>query len=279
MPAIHELVYRSATKPELGFEIFTLRELYRRRVVLGEKLETPQRLDFHMIYVGTRGRGELFVDFAPTPIGKGIVTFVARGRVQAFREAPGVDACLLLVRADFLSPLIAPRFLSPDAPVPYVKIGGELEREVQALVAQLAAEYARPLDRFQPMICEGLLRAVLLRLERLHPDDPMPPPALARFRELVDRDFATTRSVAHYARAIGMSPRTLHALVAPTGRSPKELIDARVALELRRHLAHTDLAIKELAARTGFTESTNLVRFFVRHVGETPGQFRARYRK
>jgi AraC family transcriptional regulator, transcriptional activator of pobA len=57
------------------------------------------------------------------------------------------------------------------------------------------------------------------------------------------------------------------------------VIDDRVILEQKRLLVHTELSIKELAARTGFAEPTNLVKFFRHHTGQTPRAFRHAQRR
>lgn len=79
-PAIRELPFRHNQKPGLGFEIFTLQDLYDRAERHGYDLVSPQRPEFHTIYLGTRGRGTHVVDFTPAPLGAGFATVVARGR-------------------------------------------------------------------------------------------------------------------------------------------------------------------------------------------------------
>src|SRR5574337_1107271 len=83
---IRSLPFRHNVKPGLGFEIFRLSQLFDRadRKTIDHALETPQRPEFHTVYVGLRGTGRLVVDFTPTPLGANRLTFVARGRVQYF---------------------------------------------------------------------------------------------------------------------------------------------------------------------------------------------------
>ena len=272
-PAIRELPFQHNLKPGLGFEIFTLHDLYDRAERLGYDLVTPQRPDFHTIYLGTRGRGTHVVDFTPVPLGAGFATLVARGRVQQFVLDRRPDAWLLLIEPAFLAG--TPPVLSPSLAEPVVALG-DAAPELLALADQLAAEQARPLDAQQPALLEALLRAVLLRLERLVHADAPPVPELARFFTILERDFATTRAVSHYAKQAGVSPRRLGELLGEhTGKSTKQLIDDRVVLELKRLLAHTRLSVKELAERTGFDEPTNLVKFFRARTGQTPLEFRA----
>ena len=282
--AIRSLPFRHNVKPALGFEIFRLSQLFDRaaRRQIDHELETPQRPEFHTIYVGLRGKGQLVVDFTPVPLGANQLTFVARGRVQHFVPDRSVDAWMLLFTPEFLlaggdapDPLASAATLSPSWPVPAVAVSPVLARELEALAAQLDAEHARPFDEIQPWLLTALLRVLVLRGERLVGGGPQLAAPLQRFFTILERDHATTRSVEHYARQAGISARRLAELVhGHAGKSTKQVIDERVILEQKRLLVHTGLSVKELAERTGFAEPTNLVKFFRHHVGETPLAFR-----
>jgi AraC-like DNA-binding protein len=286
---IHSLPFRHNVKPALGFEIFRLSQLYERarQHRLGHGLETPQRPEFHTIYVGLRGKGQMVIDFTPVPFGAQYVTFVARGRVQQFIPDPGVEAWMLLFAPEFLlagsdsaDPLAMAATLSPSWAMPSIAVAPGEARELIALADQLEAEHARPLDELQPWLLTALLRVLVLRAERLIDRSAPVPAPLQRFLTILERDHAATRSVAHYARQAGISVRRLAELShGHTGRSTKQVIDERVILEHKRLLVHTDLSVKELAARTGFAEPTNLVKFFRHHVAMTPLAFRQRYRR
>ncbi len=172
-------------------------------------------------------------------------------------------------------PLLFPNVLSPLWPEPALAPDPAEHRSLVALAEQIDEEHARPLDVLQPWLLSALLRTLLLRAERLAGPRTTPHAALAAFFTILERDHAKTRSVAHYAKASGVSVRRLAELVvADTGRSTKQIIDERVVLEHKRLLAHTGLSVKELADRTGFAEPTNLVKFFRRHTGLTPLEFR-----
>ena len=286
---IRSLPFRHSLKPGLGFEIFRMSQLFDRFAArrVDHAPEAPQRPDFHTIYVGLRGHGTMIVDFAPVAVGAGQLTFVARGRVQQFIIDPSVDAWMLLFAPEFLlagddapDPLAHPATLQSNWFPPTLDISPAESRELITIAEQLDREHARPLDRLQPWLLAAQLRVLLLRAERLvAPPTPLTP-GVARFFTMLEHDHATTRSVAHYARRAGLSPRRLGELVhAHSGKSPKQVIDDRVLLEQKRLLVHTELSVKELAARTGFAEPTNLVKFFRHHTGTTPLAFRAQYRR
>ena len=273
--AIRNLPFRRGDALHLGFEMFRLGELFDRaeRNALDHDLDVPQRPEFHTIYVGTRGRGKLVVDFTPVALGAGVLTFVARGRVQQFVVDRGVDAWMLLFAPERVDnhQVLGPAWAEPALAIPKAE-----HAAVAHVVELLAGEHARPPSQLQPAIFDSLLRVLLLQADRLLAGrvDPLPA-ALERFFTILEADHARTRSVAHYAREAGVSKRRLGELLAErTGKSTKEIIDERVILEAKRLLAHTDLTVKELSARLAFDEPTNFVKFFRHRTGQTPLDFR-----
>ena len=58
------------------------------------------------------------------------------------------------------------------------------------------------------------------------------------------------------------------------GMTPKAYLDQRRLLEAKRLLSFSDLSIKEVAYGLGFDEPTNVNKFFRKHAGLSPGDFR-----
>jgi len=95
------------------------------------------------------------------------------------------------------------------------------------------------------------------------------------FRQLVARCFQQHCSVGDYARCLNVSADHLRVIVKKhTGRTVREFIDERVVMEAKRLLAHTDLPVGEVAWHLQFSEPTHFGRFFKRHTGRTPLEFR-----
>jgi AraC-like DNA-binding protein len=164
---------------------------------------------------------------------------------------------------------------------------GEDEEAIVDGVSQLEIDYNRLVngDAIPLEVLRHHLAGLLLRVQHLEPEGGPGQAAadselLGRFRHAVDRQFTDTRQVDEYARQLGCSVRTLtRASLAATGRTAKQLVDDRVALEAKRLLAESDLPVAEIGARLGFREPTNFGRFFARTVGASPGQFRAESRR
>jgi AraC-like DNA-binding protein len=56
----------------------------------------------------------------------------------------------------------------------------------------------------------------------------------------------------------------------------KAFIATRLALEAKRLLTHSALSVGAIADRLGFDDASNFVKFFRRHAGCAPTEFRRR---
>ena len=107
-------------------------------------------------------------------------------------------------------------------------------------------------------------------------------PAMQRFRrfqQLVEERFAQSHQVADYAHRLGYTEKSLaRAVTASTGVTAKSFIAARIVLEAKRLLVHTDSSVAAIAEQLGFDEATNFSKFFRREADSTPAEFRRRQR-
>ncbi|MFG2832450.1 helix-turn-helix transcriptional regulator [Streptomyces sp. NPDC048434] len=88
-------------------------------------------------------------------------------------------------------------------------------------------------------------------------------------------DFADSHHVSNYAAALGYSVRTLtRAAQAATGSTSRQYLDARILLEARRLLVHTDATSAEISRRLGFPDPSDFTKFFRKRDGGTPLRFR-----
>lgn len=96
-----------------------------------------------------------------------------------------------------------------------------------------------------------------------------------RFAALVHEHCAHEREVAFYADRLCISTRYLSTIVRCVAHtSAKEFIDRAVMLEIRMLLRTTDLSVQEIAYRLKFPDQSYLGRFFKKHTGESPTEYR-----
>ncbi|WP_133913303.1 helix-turn-helix domain-containing protein [Streptomyces sp. NBC_00582] len=264
--------------PVPGIEITDLAALLDR--VTDGTLQRVHRADFHALTLITQGGGEHTVDFVTYPCRPGTLLWVRPGQVQRFTTPGRMNGTLLLFTPAFPETAAASG-LADDWSAPncwQLGTSGDYAA-TSALLARIQAECARTSDPSREIL-RLLLAALLLHINRIprhrtHPDQHAGGEVYARFRAELERSFTSTRRAEDYADRLGYSVKTLtRACLAATGQSVKQVIDARVALQARRLLAHTDEPVAVIARRLGFSEPTNFGKFFIRLTGTAPGDFR-----
>ncbi|HTI24893.1 MAG TPA: AraC family transcriptional regulator [Kutzneria sp.] len=261
-----------------GFEITDLATL-RGRMTLPDAVH---RTDFHTINLVTDGHGDRAADFTTYPCRPGTLLWIRPGQVQRYDWSGTMNGPHVLFTSAFPARFSGADHLVADwsGPVCWQLGAGPDYALVATLLDQLRAEFTRADGPISTEILQFLLAALLLQIDRLpRPDQDGDPHAggepYARFRAELARSYRTTRRAEDYAQRLGYTVRTLtRACLAATGQPVKHVIDERVALEARRLLAHTDEPVAVIARRLGFSEPTNFGKFFTRHTGMTPGEFR-----
>lgn len=100
---------------------------------------------------------------------------------------------------------------------------------------------------------------------------------LWRFRQLIERHYTKHWGVARYARALALSTTSLNRLChSVTGSTASDVIQQRLMLECRRRLIYLPMSIAAIAAELGFKDPAYFSRFFRKHCGMSPSEFRQR---
>jgi AraC-like DNA-binding protein len=245
---------------------------------LGDEPAGPWRPPFHALLLTTAGHGTIEVDFVAQSCRPGTLLWIRPGQALNIRS-DGLSASAVTFEPRLAADTWPEHPEQFDVPSSW-QLEGEDEDAIISEFTQLAVDCER--HRAGPVAADLLrhqLTVLLLRIALLT-RDPLPPGAeartFARFRRRLEAGHERSRRVEDYAEEMGCSVRTLtRASLAVTGRTAKQVVDDRVALEARRLLACTDMSVAEVGRRLGFPEPTNFGRFFHREVGASPGQFRA----
>ena len=99
---------------------------------------------------------------------------------------------------------------------------------------------------------------------------------VARLRERIEQRFRDREPVAAHARALGVSETALrHACARVASLSPAAILDERALLEARRLLLYSNLSVAEVGYAVGIDDPAYFSRFFARHTGRSPRDWRA----
>ncbi|MEF2979282.1 AraC family transcriptional regulator [Subtercola sp. YIM 133946] len=241
--------------------------------------EMSERGDFFVVALIESGHGSVAVDYQQYELERRTIVWVGPGVVHRWLDIARVEGDIVLFTP---TAPVAPsaRALTAAPGTGAVRTVDERQwRLVCRAVAHLRSEFEDALATAAPPseILGSVLSAFLLRAVPAEQAVGAGHDLFQRFRSAVESDLGRHRDVAHYARALGFSERTLsRAAHSNTGRSAKAYLTERVVLEAKRLLAHEQLPLKEVARRLAFSDTSALTAFFRRETGMPPGAWRDR---
>ncbi|WP_425543863.1 AraC family transcriptional regulator [Streptomyces crystallinus] len=244
------------------------------------RADFPHRHTFYEIVHVTGGTGAHVLDMARFTLRPPHLCVMAPGQVHQWECPDGPEGWVILFTEDFLLDHPDDRALLRGlGPRPWLELDAEADAWTSSLVAEMYEEYRTGAEGFHGVI-RALLHILVVRAARL-PARPVTP-AVARtggvagqFTALVARADELPPSVRACAERIGVSVGYLNeAVKEATGRTPGELIRQARTHEAKRLLLHTELTVRQVAARVGFADPAYFCRFFRRETGASPGDFR-----
>ncbi|MGW1894947.1 helix-turn-helix domain-containing protein [Streptomyces sp. NPDC002004] len=275
--SVTDVSYRPSLGAPIGMDVLDFAELATRGDRRGLNLSAPLRPSFHHLIHVRRGPVRHTVDFREHTLESGSWLWVQAGQVHQY--VPGDHAAARGTIVIWQPGFVAAEPFQEGSPV---LLSGPHSRSAGLALRHLVHEYgdltSLPLDAHIETL-RHLLTVLLLRLAHACPAAPEPAGSAGdvfrSFRAAVERDFADSHQVGDYAAALGYSVRTLtRATRAATGSTAKRYLDARILLEARRLLVHTDATSAEISRELGFPDPSDFTKFFRKRDGATPLRFR-----
>jgi AraC family transcriptional regulator, transcriptional activator of pobA len=258
--------------------------------------DTPHRHNYQEIMVVESGLIHHIVDGVHNQVSGPAISLIARGQVHLMVEAQELYGWIVQFNDEFLPAGMVSRnwdysrLFGGSGEVHDLQVDpSDIDdlRPVLNLLAKENKQSAVPLHDHHDLhgaILRHLLSVLIMEIERIDRRSAFTGRGQAadyqlyrRFTELLEHDFAVHHDVQHYAGELTVDPVKLSSIVSRySGRSTKQAIDERLVLEAKRLLTFTDLSIKELADRLGYSDQFHLSRTFKRITGSSPQFFRER---
>lgn len=138
---------------------------------------------------------------------------------------------------------------------------------------------------FREEVVQSLLKVALLALcgemKLLLPDEYLDDDArlsnthFQRFLEVLHNSEVKYRPVEYYASELCISPKHLTSICKKiSGKTASEWIREQVLEDIRYYLKKTDLSIKQVCNRVGFSNTSFFGKYVKEHLGMTPVAFR-----
>lgn len=150
-----------------------------------------------------------------------------------------------------------------------------------ALLEELYKAYSEP-NHFSQFIIHGLLQSLfatlLMTTQDRHLQMESNHSQFEQFSILIQQHIHTHHKVYQYAALLNMTPQNLNAICLKYGKiNAATYINNHLQLEAKRYILHTEKTVAEIADLLSFSDSSHFVKFFKKHEGITPLQFRQQF--
>ncbi len=275
--------FRQNTK--LQIEVVPLESLTK---VNKDHLITPHRTNFYHIFLLENCQPTHFVDFERVKLQPYSLFFIDKDRVHQFDQLLNYEGRIIIFTDDFFTDtkFLRNSILFNDfAEKPTITPDPKLFQRFITLCEHIAEELTLPNDHFQQIVLKNYLHNFLILAERekkgqsyreIEKGADLDYTLL--FRDLLETNFTSLKSVSNYASQIFISEKRLgQATTKILGKLPKEIINERVLLEAKRILVYSNLTIKEIGQELGFDDPAYFVRYFKKNTDTTPVEFREKH--
>ena len=258
------------TPPQI--RIFSLAKLALRGRWRVEAMRTSAD---HTFLWFTRGQGRITVSGITRGYQAQNAVFIPAGHMHGFELGRQV-----LGSALFIPPRVD--LTLPDEPIHIRSGNGQVQGELTQIIDSINRELQEDLPTSQKAaeLFTGLLGVWMQRQNQIpfaqHSVTGGASERIAlAFTDLLERDFRSQRTIASYARDLGVTPTHLsRACKHASGRPASALLNDRLIAEACALLSDSTKPIKDIALELGFTTPGYFSRVFHMHTGKSPREFR-----
>ena len=272
-----------------AFDFIHVETIASRSSIHDWTIRAHRHRNLFQILLIEQGGGEMTFEAARLPFAAPAAILVPAAVAHGFRFQPNLTRGWVLSFTEDAAGLLADRAgealsrLRALAVQPIVPIAEDAERSrLSALCAELFEESSLAREGYR-LAMRGLLALIAIGVARLaasrartgsvtlQPADA----TVARLRALVDEFFRKERQHGFYAEQLGMTIDRLNDHVKrATGVTAGHLVRQRVLSEAKRQLVFTAQPIQDIANELAFSDPSHFARFFRKHTGTTPHEFR-----
>lgn len=263
---------------------FTIRRI--ADLLNGEDLQQEvHRHDFYLLLLIEKGKGSHAIDFVPYPVTDNSLFFLRPGQVHELALKAACSGYLIEFSPAFYTTAAAgAAVFRKVSHKNHCKLQAKRFQRIYALAEQLMEEYEERDENYLQAIKArlDLLFIELLRQSK-NPHVVKSDKAtyaqekLEAFTELLERNFTTHKKPADYAALLHLSNYQLNALTREAiNKSSSEVITDYLLLEAKRQLLATSNQVNQIAYDMGFQDPSYFIRFFKKHTGLSPQEFRSR---
>lgn len=243
----------------------------------------PCRLKAEIFVLCLQGDLEASIDLTRYKVRPGSFITIQPGTIlQIYRVEGDLEIYFMGFSSNFISQsnLNNMHYAAKDTPIIELK-----EKPVELLedyFSLLLKTYNTCKPALNKHILNHLLSGVFMGVSAMYKDKVKSKTNLSKaeqisknFNHLVMQNYTTQRSVAWYAKKLGITPAHLSTIVKQTtDKTCVEIITSMVIMDAKAQLKSTDLSIHDIAYSLNFTNMSFFGKYFKRHVGMGPLEYR-----
>lgn len=265
--------------------VYTISDFYESKNA--SEITVPHRVDFSQIIYITEGDGKHRVDDNTYALKTGSMVFVSRHQVNKFDISHDVSGFVIEFHDDIIACGEDYHYMGDiKSALDNINFMQDNNNEHKVCFEMIYTEFMGVSDNFSREIIRNAICMFLLKTIVRHHKKTLDTrlSITYKIRDRNERDFVRYKSlikkhshhtVSSYSKIMGVSINRLNNLSKEfAGVTAKQIIDTQIAIEAKRLLAHSHYSIKDIAIKLGFSESTNLTKFFRRSIGITPTEYR-----
>lgn len=248
------------------------------------------RAHFHSYYQiiwFTKGKGKHFVDFESFDFEDNSLFFIAKNQIHYFDDNLNVDGYILQFNESFFIDSQMDMFLKfnlfNSSQSPVLKVDPSSTNAIKSLINIIQDQTLNEHPFGQEPLLRYLLKSLLIIFKRFENKDHSTDIHLQshyevlylKFRNLMEENIQQNLLVQDFASALSISSKTLTSLCKDqSSKTPSQLIQERKLLEAERYLRFSSLKVNEIAFKLGFEDDSYFAKFYKKHRGISPGDWR-----
>ena len=288
MSNVEHLEFMNKKSKNQGFEIVTLKHFFES--VNESFISTSYRTAFYNLIYITEGKCIHEIDFLDYTVNADELLLISRNRVHKYSEFDHVEGYLIMFTEGFLCEFLSNQstevkdlfklsYLNPH--INNLDIYAPILKKLLKVIIDLYESNGVFIDNkviastFKSFV-QLVLNSSLSEGTSKYKKNEL----FVQFTELVEEQINTEKTVEGYAQMMHVSKKTVNLMTRKAvDMSAKQYISQQLILKIRLKLSFEQKSINEIADLLGFTEPSNMTRFFKKNTGVSPSDFRSMVRR
>ncbi|WP_276168856.1 AraC family transcriptional regulator [Zobellia alginiliquefaciens] len=243
---------------------------------VNKRYTKPHRHNKYMELVFfSAGSGMHYMDETGYPITPPVIFIIKKDEVHHWEIDTIPEGFVIIIKEGFLEKTLDKHINLQLKQLTNMRvIHPEPDPSIQSLF-EIASKEIKENCAGRDILVEGVLKALFSKiLTYVKVDETVSTNNLEeRFDELLARKLKN--DVAYYAEKLNTTAQNLNALCKRKHeKTASTVIADHILKETKRLLLYTDLSVTEIAYKFDFTDVSHFVKYFKRHEGQTPLQFK-----